>query len=97
MITGGIEVLLLSLALLFNFLGLAALAGAALIVATAPLNAWLQRRMKRLQSRIMQRCVLVCVGVSGVMWLGAESRIIQRCVLVCVGVNGVHCTHVVGE
>lgn len=55
MITGGIEVLLLSLGLLFNFLGLAALAGLALIALTVPLNAWMNRRMKGLQARIMQR------------------------------------------
>jgi hypothetical protein len=57
MITGGIEVLLLSLGLLFNFLGLAALAGLALIALTVPLNAWMNRRMKGLQARIMQRWV----------------------------------------
>ncbi len=68
MITGGIEVLLLSLALLFNFLGLAALAGSALIILTAPLNTWLQKRMKRLQGRIMQRCALRVASGRGVVW-----------------------------
>lgn len=70
MITGGIEVLLLSLALLFNFLGLAALAGLALIALTVPLNAWLNRRMKRMQARIMQRCVRAWVGGWMVLWGG---------------------------
>lgn len=71
MVTGGIEVLLLSLALLFNFVGLAALAGLAIIALSVPLNAWLNRGMKRLQGRIMQRCVVVSRW-----WCGCVERLV---------------------
>lgn len=49
------EVLILTVVLLYNFLGLAALGGLCVIVVTAPLNSALHKAMKRRQATLMKR------------------------------------------